>query len=136
LGALGAARQFDPVKDLLGGKPDFIQSHQQIGIPSSNGQGYMIYKGKTVFTVLAALLLVLVVVDVVWSFLNQLLRVEVTERQQFISQSIQLDGLHREIVSALANIALKTNDEQLTSLLASQGINLKPESGQAGGNTK
>ncbi len=96
----------------------------------------MVYKGKTLYTVLAALLLVLVVAAIGLSLWNQSLRVEVSQRQQFISQSFQLEGLHREIVTALANIALKTNDPQLKSLLASQGINLNPEPGQAGGATK
>jgi hypothetical protein len=36
---------------------------------------------------------------------------------------MQLEGLHREIVTVLATVALKTNNDQLKSLLASQGIN-------------
>jgi hypothetical protein len=37
---------------------------------------------------------------------------------------MQLEGLHREIITVLATVALKTNNDQLKSLLASQGINL------------
>ena len=92
----------------------------------------MLYKGKTVFTVLAVLILILVVVNILLSLGNQSLRVEVSQRQQFISQSIQLEGLHREIVTTLASIAMKTNDGQLKNLLASQGINLGANPGQAG----
>ena len=83
----------------------------------------MIYKGKRVLTALAALLLVLVLVNILMSLGNQSLRVEVNERQQFLAQSMQLEGLHREIITVLATVALKTNNDQLKSLLASQGIN-------------
>ena len=75
-----------------------------------------------VWTVLTALMLVLVFVNMLLSLGNESLRVEVSERQQFIAQSMQLEGLQREIVGALASIAVKSNDEQLKSLLASQGI--------------
>ena len=86
----------------------------------------MVYKGKLPLTVLAVLMLVLVLVNIVLSLGNQSLRVEVNERQQFIAQSMQLEGLHREIITALATVALKTNDEPLKSLLASQGISFSP----------
>jgi uncharacterized membrane protein YeiB len=82
----------------------------------------MVYRGKMVWTVLTALMLVLVFVNMLLSLGNESLRVEVSERQQFIAQSMQLEGLQREIVGALASIAVKSNDEQLKSLLASQGI--------------
>ena len=84
-------------------------------------------------TPLAGLMLILVLVNVLLSLGNQFLRLEVNERQQFITQSIQLEGLHREIVTALASIAVKNNDEQLKSLLASQGISIVGNPRAAGG---
>ena len=84
-------------------------------------------------TPLAGLILILALVNVLLSFGNQSLRQQVTERQQFITQSIQLDGLHREIVTALASIAVKNNDEQLKSLLASLGISFVGSPRAAGG---
>ena len=84
----------------------------------------MAYKGKGVLTGLAVLMLLLVLVNILISLGNQSLRMEVNERQQFLAQSMQLEGLHREIVTVLATVALKTNNDQLKSLLASQGINL------------
>ena len=87
----------------------------------------MVYQGKIPLTILAALILVLVVVDVLLGFGNQSLRLEVSERQQFIAQSMQLEGLHREIITTLATVALKTNDEKLKALLASQGISFGAE---------
>lgn len=91
----------------------------------------MVYQGKISLTILAALILVLVVVDVLLGFGNQSLRLEVSERQQFIAQSMQLEGLHREIITTLATVALKTNDEKLKGLLASQGISFGAEPGPA-----
>jgi hypothetical protein len=84
----------------------------------------MAYKGKGVLTGLAVLMLLLVLVNILVSLGNQSLRLEVNERQQFLAQSMQLEGLHREIITVLATVALKTNNDQLKSLLASQGINL------------
>jgi hypothetical protein len=92
----------------------------------------MIYKAKILWTVLAVLILVLVLVNVLLSLGNQSLRAEVNERQQFIMQSVQLEGLHREIIGALATVAVKTNDEQLKSLLASQGISVSASPTPAG----
>ncbi len=89
----------------------------------------MVYQAKVPLTVLAALLLVLVLVGILLSLGNQSLRVEVSERQQFIAQSMQLEGLHREIITTLATAALKTNDEKLKGLLAAQGISFGAESG-------
>jgi hypothetical protein len=83
----------------------------------------MVYKGKHVLTGLAVLMLVLVLVNILMSLGNQSVRAEVNERQQFLAQSMQLEGLHREIITVLATVALKTNNDQLKSLLASQGIN-------------
>ncbi|MBI4528093.1 MAG: hypothetical protein HY695_30225 [Deltaproteobacteria bacterium] len=84
-------------------------------------------------TPLAGLLLVLVLVNVLVSLGNQFLRVEVTERQQFITQSIQLEALSREIVTALLTIAVKNKDDQLMSLLASHGISVAGEPKASGG---
>jgi len=84
-------------------------------------------------TPLAGLILILVLVNLLLSLGNQFLRLDVNERQQFITQSIQLEGLHREIVTALASIAVKNNDEQLKSLLASQGISVVDSPRAAGG---
>ena len=83
-------------------------------------------------TPIAGLLFLLVLLNVLLSLGNQFLRVEVNERQQFITQTIQLEGLHREIVTVLASIAVKENDEQLKTLLASQGIGFVEESPPAG----
>jgi hypothetical protein len=76
---------------------------------------------------LAVLILILAVVNALLTLGNQSLRQQLAERQQLISQGIQLEGLHREIVTTLATVALKTNDAELKALLAAQGINLGGE---------
>ncbi len=93
----------------------------------------MVYKGKTILAALAVVMLIFVLVNILLSLGNQSLRAEVNERQQFLTQSIQLEGLHREIITVLATVALKTKNDQLKSLLASQGINFGEPSPQAGG---
>ena len=68
------------------------------------------------------LTLILVFVNMFLLVGNQSLQRSVTERQQVIMQSIQMQGSAREIVSALANLAVRTEDEQLKQLLAKHGI--------------
>ena len=92
----------------------------------------MVYKGKIPLTVLAVLVLVLVLVNILLSLGNQSVRAEVNERQQILAQGMQLEGLHREIITVLATVALKTNNDQLKSLLASQGINFGQPPSPAG----
>jgi predicted Holliday junction resolvase-like endonuclease len=77
-------------------------------------------------TILAVVALVLVVVNIMLALGNQSLQSEVTERQQIIAQSIQLEQLNRQVIAALANMAMKSNDEQLKNLLASVGVGLGP----------
>jgi hypothetical protein len=78
-------------------------------------------------TPLAVLILILVLVNVLLTVGNQALRIQLAERQQFLNQSIQMESIYREIVTTLATVAIKTNDEQLKGVLASQGINLGGE---------
>ncbi|MGH7767174.1 MAG: hypothetical protein ACREQP_06940 [Candidatus Binatia bacterium] len=86
-------------------------------------------------TPLAVLVLILALVNVLLTLGNQFLRQQLNERQQVLSQSIQMEGLYREIVTTLAAVAVKTNDPQLMGLLASQGINLGGDP-KAGGGAK
>ena len=81
-------------------------------------------KGKLVLTILSSLVLLLVVVNIFVSLGNQSIQSEVGERQQAIAQTIQLENLNRQLISVLANLALKTNDEALKKVLAASGINL------------
>jgi hypothetical protein len=84
-------------------------------------------------TPLAVLVLIFVLVNVVLTIGNQSLRVQLAERQQFITQSMQMEGLYREIIQTVASVAVKTKDEQLMSLLASVGIDVGGDPKPAGG---
>ncbi len=83
-------------------------------------------------TVLAILMLILVLVNILLSLGNQSLRMGVNERQQIMAQGMQLEALNREILTTLATVALRTNDEKLRSLLASHGISFPPHPAPAG----
>jgi predicted Holliday junction resolvase-like endonuclease len=72
----------------------------------------------------SALILLLVIVNILIGMGNQSIQTEVAERQQDIAQTIQLETLNRQLITVLANMALKTNDERLKKLLAETGINL------------
>jgi hypothetical protein len=83
---------------------------------------------KLILTVLSCLVLLLVVVNIFVAMGNQSIQSEVSERQQIIAQTIQLDNLNRQLISVLANLALKTNDEALKKVLAEGGVNLSSAS--------
>lgn len=75
-------------------------------------------------TPLAALALLLVLVNILLTFGNQSLRLQLAERQQTINQSVQIEAIHREIVTAIATVAVQRNDPELKAMLASVGIDL------------
>jgi hypothetical protein len=55
---------------------------------------------------------------------NQGLRSRVSSRQQYIQQSLQLQGLYQQIVRAVADLSVRNHDEQLKAILAKEGINV------------
>lgn len=84
----------------------------------------MTKKTKLVTTAWSVLVLILVLVNIVIGLGNQSIQAEVTERQQEIAQTIQLEALNRQLVTVLASMAVKTNDAQLKKLLADSGVNV------------
>jgi len=88
----------------------------------------MTKRSKLVLTILSSLVLVLVLVNIFVALGNQSIQAEVSERQQIIAQTIQLESLNRQLINVLANLALKTNDEQLKKVLAASGIDLSSAS--------
>ena len=87
-------------------------------------------KGKIVLTGLAVLVLLLVIVNILLMAGNQSLQLSVSERQQYIAETIQLEALNRQVIGVLAEMALKTNDGPLKELLAGVGVNLSPTPSQ------
>ena len=84
----------------------------------------MTKKTKLFMTAWSVLVLILVLMNIVIGLGNQSIQAEVTERQQEIAQTIQLEALNRQLVTVLASMAVKTNDAQLKKLLADSGVNV------------
>jgi len=84
----------------------------------------MTKKTKIFLTAWSVLVLILVLVNMLIGLGNQSIQAEVTERQQEIAQTIQLEALNRQLVTVLASMAVKTNDAQLKKLLADSGVNV------------
>ena len=73
-------------------------------------------------TVLAVACLVLAAVNVTYSSMNRGLQADVGVRQQYVQQSIQLEGLYKEIIRALAELGARNNDQDVRALLQRHGI--------------
>jgi hypothetical protein len=116
MGALGASGQLDPLVDAAG-----ESSHELI----ESLREFMSQRAKILLTGLSVLVLLLVLVNIVIGIGNQSVQSEVSERQQVIAQTMQLEALNRQLINVLANLALKTNDEPLMGVLAAAGINLQ-----------
>jgi cell division protein FtsL len=84
----------------------------------------MAKKVKLLLTILSVAVLLLVLLNILLALGTQSVQVEVNERQQVIAQTMQLDTLNRQVITVLANLAMKSNDNQLKKLLASSGVNL------------
>ena len=53
---------------------------------------------------------------------NAGLRRAMAEQQQYVQQSVQLEGLYREIIRALAELGARNNDQDVRALLQKHGI--------------
>jgi hypothetical protein len=73
---------------------------------------------------LGGISLVLTVVNAALFTLNRESQSEIAQRQQFVQQSVGLEGLYREIVKALAELGARTSDRGLLDILAAQGLNV------------
>lgn len=85
-------------------------------------------------TLAAALGVALAFTNMILFERNRSLQGEVGLRAQYIQQSVQLEGLHREIVNALASLAVRNKDDALKTILTQQGITFnvgQPESTSA-----
>jgi hypothetical protein len=87
--------------------------------------------GQLWLTVAAALVLLLAVVDMVLVEMNRPLQLEVNRRDQYIKQTVQLESLSRELVTAIANFAIRDNDEALRGVLTQHGIAINLATGAA-----
>jgi hypothetical protein len=53
---------------------------------------------------------------------NRVTQAELSQRAQYVQQSVQLEALYRDIVKALADLSVRNQDKALADLLTSQGI--------------
>ena len=53
---------------------------------------------------------------------NRNTQAELAKRAQYVQLSIQLEGVYRDMVKALADLSVRNQDKALTELLATQGI--------------
>ena len=74
--------------------------------------------------VLGALSLVLTAANATLFTLNRETQADLARRQQYVQQSIALEGLYREIVKALAELGTRNNDRGLLDILAAQGMSV------------
>jgi uncharacterized protein YpmS len=75
-------------------------------------------------TLLALLAAIFVVTNMVLFTTNRTAQTEVAGRQEYVQQTVQLEGLYRDIVKALADLSVRNQDEDLKGLLAAQGISI------------
>jgi len=73
-------------------------------------------------TAIGALCLLLAAGNITLTTMNRSLQGDIALRQQYVQQSVQLEGLYREIVRALAELGARNNDDAVKSLLARHGI--------------
>ena len=75
-----------------------------------------------IVTALAAIGLLLAIVNMTLFSQNRAAQAEVTARAQYIQQAAQFEPLYREMVKALSELSVRNNDAQLREMLAKQGI--------------
>ncbi len=77
-----------------------------------------------VLTVCGVVLLILIVTNMALFLGNRDKQVNINSRQQYIQQSLVLEGLNRDIINALANLAVRNKDVQIADLLTAHGITI------------
>lgn len=87
-------------------------------------------------TGIGALSLALVITNIVLVGQNRQAQADTTSRAQFIQQSVQLEVLYMDIVKALADLAVRNQDQDLKNVLSAQGISVTPPPGPDAGARK
>lgn len=75
-------------------------------------------------TVMAAGALLLVAANMYRFADNRKTQFEVAQRNQYIQQTVALEALNREIVTALAQLAVRGPDEQIRAMLSTLGLSV------------
>jgi len=85
-------------------------------------------------TVLGVAALLLVLANALLFTQNRSAQGALSQRQLFVQQTVPLEGLYRDIVKALAEMAVKGNDRQVLNMLAAQGLSVTVNSPSANSN--
>lgn len=80
----------------------------------------------TLLATLAALALAAAAIGIGLSQHNAGLRRDIGQQQLYVQQSVQLEGLYRELARALAELSARHQDEPLRALLQRHGISYTP----------
>jgi hypothetical protein len=77
---------------------------------------------------LGVLLIVLVAVNIGLSEATRKLQGLVSARAQYLQQTVTIREFYQDLARALADLAVKNNDEQVRALLEGEGFHLNPPS--------
>jgi len=75
-----------------------------------------------VVVALAIVTLVLVVTNMVLFSRNRAQQQEINNRQLYVQQTAQLEGLYQQMIRAVAELSTRNNDAALGAVLTRQGI--------------
>jgi len=75
-----------------------------------------------ILTVVAAAFVAMVIANVSVAHSSRASQMQFGAQQEFIATTGQLEVLNRELIRALAELAARSNDEQIRSLLSANGI--------------
>lgn len=67
----------------------------------------------------------LVVINISYTQGNRELKQQVTQRQLFIGQTVQLEKIQKKVINVIAQMAVRDNDDALRKLLTDQGIEIR-----------
>ena len=82
-------------------------------------------------TGVAILTFALAAFNILMAQYSRAIQTDVNARQHYINQSFALSNVNQQVVTAVATLAARTNDEQLRNLLAEHGITFRA-TGQQG----
>jgi len=85
-----------------------------------------------ILTVLAALALAAVSANALLYEGNRKLQESLGARNQYLQQTAGIRELYQEMAKALAELSLKNHDEDLRSMLATEGFTISPKPVQPG----
>ena len=75
-----------------------------------------------ILTLIAGAAFLVTLVNIALGVTNGNARTDVNQRQQFVQQSVQLEGLYKDIVRSLAELGARNNDGDVKAMLQKHGI--------------